>query len=533
MRRVMYAAAFLLVIGLTQSIAAFAAPPSQTPTPKRGGTLTILLAEEVKGLNNLADSGTEGEYPLEQITEALVQATMDRQLVPGLATSWEVSQDGLEYTFHLRQGVKFHDGTPFDAEAAKWYMDKIIEPNSYSGGKWAPYIKKNDIVDANTIKITLQQPWYDFLNELAFDEDMNPQSKTAMDKLGNDYGFKGAVGTGPFMFDHWTRGQELVLVRNPNYWGKDAQGNQLPYLDKIVYRAVLEDSVKMMQLTTKNADAIFNVPFNNVKALKIDPNIVVDSVPAGTVHYLGFATENPVFNNVKVRQALCYAIDRKAIVDTIFAGQAAVGNGIFPPVLFVAKNDQVVYDYNPDKAKALLNEAGYNASKPLKFAMLTSNASLYQDEAVLVQSQLKKVGVQADIQALEKAALSTYTSGTAPDAKEKRQAFLYRYGYDGTFINDYTYRSFFSTGSLNNFGYNKPGGFMNPAVDKLMVDTLLLMDKDKIKENNQKLNDMLLQDAPWCWIAFQNNINAWESYVKGIKTWTLDLMPMKEVWLDK
>jgi peptide/nickel transport system substrate-binding protein len=507
--------------------------PTQSTGPKRGGTMTILVGEEFKGLNNLIDSGTEGEYPEEQFSEALVQATMDRKLVPGLATSWDISPDGLTYTFHLRQGVKYHDGTPFNADSVKWEFDKVIEPGSYSGGKWIPYIAGSKVIDPYTISVTLKQPWYDFLNELAFDEDMNPISPTAYQKWGQDYGFKAAVGTGPYMFDHWTRGTELVLVRNPDYWGKDAQGNQLPYIDKLIYRPALEDSVKMIQLATQNADAIFAVPRTQVKALKTDSGIVVDSVPAGTVDYLAFVTDYGPFKDKKVRQALSYAINRQEIVDTIFGGQAAVANSIFPPILFVSTNDKVVYDYNPDKAKAMLAEAGYGPNNPLKFLMLTSNAQPYNDEAVLVQAQLKKIGVQADVQQLEKAALSTYTSGTAPDAKDKRQSFVYRYGYDGTFINDYTYRSFYSTGSLNNFAYNKVGGAQNPVVDKLMLDALLLMDKDQIKTTNQKINDLLLDDAPWVWIAFENNIDAWRSYVKGLHAWTLNLMPMKEVWLDK
>ncbi len=529
-KRVIYAIGLLVGLVLITSIAVSAAPSPQAATPKRGGTLTILLAEEVKGLYNQQDTGTEGEYPANQITDGLVNADPDRNIIPGLATSWEISPDGLTYTFKLRQGVKFHDGKAFDANDVKYTMDEGSKEGTYSGAKYFPYIAKTEVVDPYTVKITLKQPFPDFMPTLAYEEDLDILDKDAVTKWGSDYGYKAAVGTGPFKFDHWTRGQELVLVRNDDYWDKD---KGYPYLDKIIYRAVTEDAVKMMQLTTKNADAIFSVPFTNVNALKIDKNIVVDSVPGGTVHFLGFATENAPFKDVKVRQGLCYGIDRKAIADTIFAGQAAIANSIFPPMLPYSTNDKVVYDYNPDKAKALLAEAGYNANKPLKFLMLTSNAAPYPDEAVLIQAQLKKIGVQADIQPLEKAALSTYTSGTAPDAKDKRQAFLYRYGYSGSFVNDYTYRSFNSKGGLNNFAFNKPGGFQDPELDKLIADTAIMSDKDKMMTNNRLINDAILKDAPWCYIAYQNNIIAYQSYVKGVKNWPLSTFPMRVVWLDK
>jgi peptide/nickel transport system substrate-binding protein len=277
--------------------------PTQSTGPKRGGTLNVIIAEEVKGLYNQADSGTEGEYPLNQITDGLVNADPDRNIIPGLATSWEVSPDGLTYTFKLRQGVKFHDGTEFDADDVKWTFDEGIKPGRYSGGKYVPYIAGTEKIDKYTVKITLKQPWADFMPTLAYEEDLDIMARESVEKWGVDYGFKASVGTGPFKFDHWTRGQELVLVRNEDYWDK-AQG--YPYLDKIVYRAVTEDAVKMMQLSTKNVDIILTVPFNFVAALKLDKNVVVDSTAGGTVHWLGFATENAPFKDLKTRQALCY-----------------------------------------------------------------------------------------------------------------------------------------------------------------------------------------------------------------------------------
>ncbi len=529
--RVLYVIGLMVMLFLTRSVVASAAPSSQAATPKRGGTLTIIIAEEVKGLDNQLDSGTEGEYPLNQITDGLVNSDMDRNIIPGLAEKWEVSPDGLVYTFYLRKGVKFHDGTDFDAEDVKYTMDRGIKPGSYSASKWAPYIDGTDIVDKYTVKIRLKAPWFDFLNLLAFEEDLDIQSREAVEKWGVDYGFKAAVGTGPFKLDHWTRGQELVLVRNENYWG--AGDKRLPYLDKVIYRPVTEDAVKLMQLATKNADVIYNVPFSNVNALKLDKNLVIDSTPGGTTHFIGFVVNKPPFNDLKVRLAMNYAIDRQEIINAIFAGHATVANGLFPPMLFVSQNDKVVYKYDPDKAKALLAEAGYGPNKPLKFLLLTSNAAPYPDEAVLVQAQLKRVGVQVEIQPLEKAALSTYTQNTAPDADQKRQAFLYRYGYPGTFINDYTYRSFYSKAALNLSAYNQPGSNTNMAVDKLMEESIQLADKTKIVENNHKIDDLIMADAPWVRIAFQNNIIAYQNYVKGLKNWPLCTMPMKEVWLDK
>jgi ABC-type transport system substrate-binding protein len=502
-----------------------AAPEPVVEGPRHGGTLRVITPEEVKGLNNHADSGTEGEWPLNQITEGLVERDMDRNVIPGLAESWEVSDDGLVYTFYLREGVKFHDGTDFNAEDVKWTMDQVIIPDSYSGGKWAPYVAGTEIIDDYTVAITLTGPWYDFINLLAFEEDMDILSREAVEAGGEDYGFNSAVGTGPFKFDHWNRGEELVLVRNDDWWR--AGEEDLPYLDEIVYRAVKEDSVKLIQLATKNVDLIYNVPFNDVSALQTDPDVSVQSTAGGTIHFLAFINDWKPFDDLRVRQAITHAIDKQAIVDAMFAGQATVANGIFPPTLFVSKNDVVTYSYDPEKAMALLAEAGYGPDNPLKFLILTSDASLYSDEAVLIQAQLKEVGVEAEVLPLEKAALSTYTTGSAPDALEKRQSVLYRYGYTGTFINDYTYRSFHSEGSLNRYAY------ANPEVDTLIEAAYQEHDEEKLLTSNQAVNDAIVADAPWVFIAFQNNIFAHQSYVKGLEAWPMNTMPMQGVWLEK
>jgi len=460
-----------------------------------------------------------------------VNADPDLNLIPGLATAWEISDDGLVYTFHLRQGVKFHDGTDFDAEDVKWTMDPATDPETYNGAKWSAYIGGTEIVDQYTVKITLKQPWADFLNLLAFEQDLDIMSREAVEKWGEDYGYKAAVGTGPFKFDHWNRGEELVLVRNEDYWG--AGEEDLPYLDRIEYRAVLEDSVKMMQLATDNADAIFNVPFTYVAALEVDPNIVINSVPGGTKHFLMMVADRPPFNDVRVRQAMSYAIDRQAIVDTIFAGQATVANGVFPPMQFVSENDKVFYPYDPEKAKQLLAEAGYTADKPLKFLMLTSNASLYQDEAVLVQAQLKEIGVEVEILAMEKAALSTYTLGTAPDAEEKRQSFLYRYGDSGFFIADYAFGELHSTSIYNRGHYNQDGSQHAQEVDKALEAAAVATSPEKLLELNRKVNDLIMPDAPWVMIAFQNNVIAYQNKVQNLKNWPLSTMPMLEVWIEE
>jgi peptide/nickel transport system substrate-binding protein len=502
-----------------------ATPEPVVEGPRHGGTLTIVIPEEVKGLNNHADSGTEGEWPLNQITEGLVERDIDRNIIPGLAESWEVSEDGLTYTFYLREGVKFHDGTDFDAEDVKWTMDQVIIPDSYSGGKWAPYIEGTEIIDDYTVAITLKGPWYDFINLLAFEEDLDILSREAVEAAGEDYGYVSAVGTGPFKFDYWNRGEELVLVRNDEWWNSGDEN--LPYLDKIVYRAVKEDSVKLIQLATKNVDLIFNVPFNDVSALKTDPDITVQSMAGGTIHFLAFIHDWEPFDDLRIRQAITHAIDKQAIVDTIFAGQATVANGIFPPTLFVSKNDTVTYEYDPQKAMDLLASAGYGPDNPLKFLILTSNATLYSDEAVLIQAQLKEVGVEAEILPLEKAALSTYTTGSAPDAEEKRQSVLYRYGYTGTFINDYTFRSFYSDGSLNRYAYN------NPEVDELILAAYQEHNPEKLLEANQAVNDALVADCPWVFIAFQNNIFAHQNYVKGLNAWPMNTIPMQGIWLEK
>jgi ABC-type transport system substrate-binding protein len=509
-----------------------AEPVVEKTGPSHGGTLTMVLREEPLGLDNFADPGTQGQFVIKQMVEGLVNADMDQNIAPRLAESWEMSDDGTVYTFHLRKGVKFHDGTEFDAEDVKWTFDEAIIPDTYMGRKWAPYVESTEIVDKYTVKVNLIAPWFDFMTYIAYEDDLAIRSRDAVEEWGDEYGYKAVVGTGPFKFDHWVRGEELVLIRNDEWWGAGEEG--LPYLDKIMYRTIPEEATKMVQLVTGNVDVVSQVPFENAAAYRSDPNLVVESTPAGTQHYLYLSPWFPPFDDIELRQAMNYAIDKQAIVDSVFAGEAAVSNGIFPPTVFVHENDRIIYPYDPEKAKQMLAEAGYDEANPLKFLLLTSSASPYVDEAILVQAQLAEIGVQAEVLPMENVALVTYIMQQAPDWEQKRQALLFRRGLSGLVINDYTYRGFFSTGAANRNGYNQEGGIQNPEVEQLILDTYQLTDKDKLQENCHKLNEMIMMDAPAVFIAYENNIIANQKYVKGFRgNWPLPFMTMEGVWLEK
>lgn len=507
--------------------------PKGAGAPKKGGTLTILVAESILGVNLFRDGGFVARGVWHQIYNSLLDADMDQQIVPALAAAPpERNAAQTEFTFKLRQGVTFHDGTPFDADAVMWQYGEILkDPKGWLGGLTSPYMKGVEKVDQYTVKVITHGPAYDFLPFMSFSHVFAFQSRALYQKLGpKDYGFTGAAGTGPFKVESFTSGQDLVLVRNDNYWGKGSGG--LPYLDRIVVRTVADASSRQIQLQTGAADVLYATPASIVGALKAAKGVSFVSMPGGTQHFLRlFPWTGSPFADKRVRQAIYYGIDRKEIVDRVLLGQAAVATSIFPPGMFAADTTER-YPYDPQKAAQLLAAAGYSSSRPLVFTTHTSTVFPWPDESVLIQAQLAKVGVQMKIQQLEQAAINRSVN-LGPEAISERQAILFRRGLDGFIFNDYTYRPFHSKGGVNTYGYNQPGGIQNPEAEALLTRQVQMTDTNELRTAGRKINELVLEDAPIVFIAYENNNIAIRDHVKGFKPWPASQPPLHTVWIDK
>ncbi len=515
-------------IGLGSAVAT-GATTAKLQEAKPGGTLRVVYAEEPKNLHPQIDSGTEGVYVQMQVYDSLLNLGPSGEFVPGLATAMPEQPDDVTYVFQLREGVTFHNGRPFTADDVVWTFDRLLgkfpELDSTQAARFGGQIASVEKVDDYIVKFTMKQPWVDFIPLMAGDKYMRIQQKDAELENPEQYGQSVVVGTGPFKFKEWVKGDHLTLERYEEYWGEPA------YVDEIVYKAIPEEATRMNALKAGEIHILLAPALKDLPDLEADPKFQVLASDGGNMKRLVYNTTREPFTDVKVRQALYYAIDRQEIVDGIYYGYASVGQGILPPWNEASDPNQTYYPYDPEKAKQLLAEAGYDGT-PLEFEIVTSDSTEYVDLSTLIQAQLEQVGVKASITPLDKSAFTerTFSSGGAPNPAF--QAYVYRliYGFPTT---DYGWRTYHPKSALNAYGYNQPGGAQNPEVVELLDESTQTLDVAKQQELYSRLSDLILADAPAVLIAWQKNILVSRAAVKDLGITVIHNMPFRQVWLDQ
>jgi peptide/nickel transport system substrate-binding protein len=503
---------------------------SGASSPQQGGTLRVAFAEWPKNLHAQIDSGTEGLYVQVNITDGLVNVDGNGNVVPGLATELPEQPDPVTYIFHLREGVKFHNGTDFDAEDVLWTFDrlmgKIEGQSSTQAARFSAAIESVEALDDYTVKFTLTKPWDDFIPMMAADKYMDILSKEAFDELGDEYGLEGVVGTGPFQFKEWISGERIVIERFDDYWGEPA------YVDEIVYRAIPEEATRQIALQTGEIDVLLDPSIRSVEEMRADPSLQVVSCDSGDEKVFYLNTTQPPFDDKQVRQAIFYAIDRQAVMDAVYYGLAPAGQGIFPPWHWAYDPDANFYPYDPEMAKAMLAEAGYTADNPLEFEIVTTEATEYLDTAVLIQAQLAEIGVKTTVSYMDKAAWVAKTWPTGGTANPAFQASVYRLKF-GVPTTDFSWRIYHSDTSLNLFGYNQPGGYENPEMNQMLDDAWVITDRDEAVAAYREISRQLSDDALLLVLGWLQNVNVATDEVHGLGCWVRDDFPMNEVWLSQ
>ena len=388
--------------------------PAGSSAQVSGGTVTYAAGADPDRLDPANAESNPAEAMNRMMYENLAKFDEKLKIVPGLAEKWEQSKDGLTWTFFLRKGIKFHDGTPFNAEAVKTFVERMIGPEKPSrAGLYTPFVKSVEVVNDSTVKIVLKSPFAFFLNNIAHSAS-GIISPTALKTLGKDIARK-AAGTGPFKFVEWVHGDHLTMVRNDDYWGGK------PYLDKIIVKTVKEDSARVMMLQSGDAQLIVRIPPEDIPRLEKEKAVKLDTTETLRVLYIGINCAKKPFTDVRVRQALNHAVDKEAIVKSIYQGRALVSNGIVAP-LATGYFPVQGYSYDPDKAKKLLAEAGF--PNGFKAKLWTPQGRYPKDfeMAQAVQQQLKKVGVDCTLDTMEWAA---YLAATRkPPQENQSELFL-------------------------------------------------------------------------------------------------------------
>ncbi len=419
---------------------------------------------------------------------------------PGLATSWTISPDGLTYTFTLRRGVKFHDGTPFNADAVKFTYDRLLDPkHPYANTGPFPFasfyygaIKQVTVVDPSTVRFTLKKPFSPLLNNLTLNTG-RIVSPAAVKKWGKEFPSH-PVGTGPFKFVSWQKNVRIVLEANPGYW------DGAPKLDRLIFRPLVEEQTRVTELMSGGVDFIVDVPPDNVDQVKKDARFTYYEQPGPHIWWVTLNTQKKPFSDVRVRRAANHAVNRSAIAKDILKGTGTVALGPIPPAITWAFTDQVTkYPYDPDKAKKLLTEAGYPNGFSAVFWIPESGSGMQSPKtmAQAIQADLAAVGIKVSIQTYEWGAyLNKYSKGFGQDADMGAMSFMLDPGDPAPMLSLV----------IDGHGGFNGGAYKNAEVDRLLDEATRVVDLKKRGELYRRAAKIIVDDAPWIFIdhALQN-----------------------------
>ncbi|WP_427052321.1 ABC transporter substrate-binding protein [Paenibacillus sp. TC-CSREp1] len=397
--------------GKTSGTAAASQGGGQAGTAE-GGNLTFALATSPDTLDPHRSGLAVAVRAIRTIYDNLVVQLPDGSIKPWLAKEWSVSEDGKSYTFKLREDVKFHDGTPFNAEAVKYNLDRVIDPSTKAANALAlirPY-SSSEVIDEYTIKVNLAAPSQAFLGNLS-QALLGIVSPTAAKKYGDQLG-KNPVGTGPFTFVKWDENADIVVAKNKDYsWGPDTVENKgAPYIDTITFKIVPEEATRIGSVQSKQVLAAETVPPQNIAGLKSDPNQqLLQANTVGLPYTLFFNLRKAPWDDVKVRQAVQSAVDVESIVKTLYLGNyERAWSALSPGILGYDKALEGSITPDINRANQLLDEQGWvkgadgirvkdGKKLTLKYVDGSPNREKRNDIAAIIQQQLKPLGIAVEV----------------------------------------------------------------------------------------------------------------------------------------
>lgn len=492
--RNLLAAALCAALGLTTA----ASTSAEEITVAVGSGFTTLDPYDATDL--LSRTVSESFY------EGLFIYDKNMKVVPQLAESYEMSPDGLVYTVKLKSGVKFHDGTMFDAEAVKKNVERVLNPDNHlSRRNYYTVIDKVEVVDPLTVRFVLKHPMGTFLNRLATGTVVMVCPKSIDE--GVDLAFK-PCGTGPYVMKDYNPSERLHVVKNPDY-----RVPGLPKLDGIIWRPVIENATRAAMVRTGEAAFAHPMPAEQIKVLQNYSNVDIIVQPSIVVRYLFLNNLQKPFTDPRVRQAINYAINKEALAKVAFSGYARPVTGVVPEKIDMAAKTGP-WPYDPKKARELLKEAGYPQGFETELWSGYNNTTA-QKAIQFIQQQLRQVGIKTTLRSLEAGQRVALVESVQDPMKAGMR--LYYIGWSNSTAEvDLGLRPLFHSESWAPVLANE-GFYKNPDVDRLLDDAIREPDEGKRRALYGEVQQKIWQDAPWAFLVTEDVTGASSKKLKNFR----------------
>jgi peptide/nickel transport system substrate-binding protein len=516
-----------------------------------GGELVFAGAADPVVLDGALVSDGESLRAIDQMFEGLVTlAGGSTEVVPGLAESWEADAAGTAWTFNLRDGVNFHDGEPFNAEAVCFNFDRWynftgpfqLESATYywqtvfggfSDGETESLYESCEATDESTVVLNLTKPSSSFLGALAL-TNFTFASPKALQEFGADegtvdeetgfkptgtYGTEHPTGTGPFKFESWTRGDRLVMVRNDDYWGDKAK------LERLIFRPISDNAARLQALQNGEIQGYDLVEPQDMDTISGDESLQLIDRPAFNVAYVGINQKMAPMDKLEVRQAIAHGLDRQAVIDNFYAGRGEVAKEFMPPSLEGYADDVTEYPYDPAKAKSLLQQAGVQVPLQIDFWYPTDVSRPYMPDP--------KRNFEAFAASLNKSGFKVvaHSAPWSPDylgrTSEAKAGHLHLLGWTGDYGDPDNFIGTFFQTEQSQWGFN------NPEIFNLLDQAETETDAARRTALYQEANRTIMDFLPGVPYAHTKPALAFDANVKGYVPSPVSLEPFSTVSIEE
>jgi peptide/nickel transport system substrate-binding protein len=471
------------VAGASAVASGLRAWPARAAAPE----LTVGMSLDPGHMDPRVEAGVPGWSIFQHMFDGFVFRDERTNPIPWLVTKWEQATP-TAMRWHLRKGVKFHNGEDFTAESVKLSLEQYAAPTSRSPWKTRIGVVRDfKILDPHTIDLLTEKPNRPFLRNSTSAMALSPR---AFRELGDKFPTN-PVGTGPMKFVEYRPGQHVVMETNPGYWGKKLA------FSRMRFRFIPENGTRVAALEAGEVMMVNNVPPDQIARLRANPNLRVIASPTNRVMFIALRTDRKPFNDKRVRQALNHAIDREAITKSIMGGMAPIAKAPLPDAVFGAHTGLPPYRYDPERAKKLLADAGA-AGAPFFLGVPNGRYLLDKQVGEAIAGYLEAIGLNVKF---ESPLWSTFVNEVTKYDKSKYDGFMFGWGVV-TGEPDQLMGDHFHSTAVKRTLYN------NPEVDRLIAETREGFDQAKVKAAFFKAQELVWDECPWIWLYEQPDINA-------------------------